>query len=223
MTIEERAREAIQRGRTRLAASAAHLDRSKAALSRTSARNHPQQDEIQRAIADSERQRNRAMAAPAGDPDPDSANERLVGLRQQLADKARKLAAAEDETARLHEDIAAHRPDKTVEARHIAGQARAAAQRAREIADNLSPPEDHHDAAPATGGPAPAGRGDSSRTADDRSRGATTTNPAGSAETEAHPQRSLRRGSQRRAASPSPLAGFRSAHRRGFPDLSGPA
>jgi hypothetical protein len=40
---------------------------------------------------------------------------------------------------------------------------------------------------PATGGPAPAGRGDSSRAAGDRSGGATTTDPAGSAEIEAHP------------------------------------
>jgi hypothetical protein len=123
------------------------------------------------------------QAPPAADPDPASANGRLVRLRQQLADKARKLAAAEDETARLHEDIAAQRLDRAAESLRIAGRARSAAQPAREIADNHSPSEDHYGAGPATGGPAPAGGGDCSRAADDRSRDATTTDPAGSAET----------------------------------------
>ncbi len=48
------------------------------------------------------------------DDDSTSTTRRLDGLRQQLADTARTLAAADDELARVHEDIAAHRPDKAV-------------------------------------------------------------------------------------------------------------
>jgi len=139
-TIEEAVREAIRRGHALLARSAASLDRSEAALDRASTRNHRQQRKIQREMAASERLLNRAMAPPTKNPDSTSTTGQLDALRQQLVDTARTLAAAEDESARVHEDIAAHRPDKAVESRHVAEQARAGAQRAREIADNYSPP-----------------------------------------------------------------------------------
>jgi hypothetical protein len=120
-TAQERARETVERGRALLAASLASLDRSETALDRADARNHRNQQEIQReteaAVRDS------AQVSVPAEPSAPPTGQRLA-----------RLAEAEEGIARTHEQRAAQRPALAEECQQSAETARVAARRARDIA-----------------------------------------------------------------------------------------
>jgi hypothetical protein len=66
-------------------------------------------------------------------PDPSEAIEQAKVLRERAMAAMEALAANEDQIARIHEELAASRPERRDEYRRTAEQARTAARRAREI------------------------------------------------------------------------------------------
>ncbi|WP_433663259.1 hypothetical protein ACQPW1_14615 [Nocardia sp. CA-128927] len=62
----------------------------------------------------------------------------MVGPVASVVDAARRLAVIQGDRARLYDEIASHGRNGSDDARRLAERARAAARRAREIADNFS-------------------------------------------------------------------------------------
>ncbi|MFI7004272.1 hypothetical protein [Nocardia sp. NPDC050175] len=62
---------------------------------------------------------------------------RSAALQQSLIDAAHRLAATEDDAARLYDEIASLGRTREATARRLAEHARASARRAREIADHF--------------------------------------------------------------------------------------
>ncbi len=124
---QERAFEAIKRSRALLSASGSRLDRGEAALRRASARAERDQADIDRAAAESERE----LAHQR--PDLREQIERAKALRKRMAELAALLAATEDKVAQVHEDLAAHSPQRESEYRRTAEEARKAADHARKV------------------------------------------------------------------------------------------
>jgi hypothetical protein len=69
----------------------------------------------------------------AGLPDPSEAIERARMLGQQAIAALEAFAVNEDQITRIHEELAASRPERRDEYRRTAEQARTAARRAREV------------------------------------------------------------------------------------------
>jgi len=90
------------------------------------------QSEINRATA-------RSAQEPAGLlPDPRGPVERAEVLRRHLLAIAGSLARAEEEVARIHEELADRDPDRSAEYRRVADEARELANRAAEVRQLLS-------------------------------------------------------------------------------------
>ena len=126
-SLEQRTLETIQRSRELLEASGHRLDRQEAAVKRTEARRERQQAEVDRESAETERDLGAWL------PNPSRPIERARALRKQALTAIEAFAANEEQVARVHEEIAASRPDRRDDYRRIAEQARLTARRAREI------------------------------------------------------------------------------------------
>jgi hypothetical protein len=125
-TLEQRTLETIERSRALLALSGERLNRQEAAVMRVEARRERHQAEIYRASAEGERKQAVVL------PDPSKAIERAKALRKRARTAMEALAGNEDEIARVHELLAARRPEQRDEYRRIAEQARMRARRVRE-------------------------------------------------------------------------------------------
>ena len=119
--------ETIRRSRALLEASGDRLDHQETAVRRTQARREREQAEVDRESAESGRDLGAWL------PDPGRPIERALALRKQALTAIEAFAANEDQVARVHEEIAASRPDRRDDYRRIAEQARSTARKAREI------------------------------------------------------------------------------------------
>lgn len=117
----------IELSRILLARSGQRLNREEAAVWRQHARRERQQEEINRASAETER----GLATWL--PDPAQEIERSRRLRQQVLTAIEAFAANEAQIARLHEELAAGHPSRRERHRRIAEQARDTARKARAI------------------------------------------------------------------------------------------
>ena len=70
-------------------------------------------------------------------PDPSKAIERAEALRKRARTAMEALAGNEEEIARVHEQLAARRPERRDEYRRIAEQARTRARKTREDLDTF--------------------------------------------------------------------------------------
>ena len=122
-TLEQRTLETI----ARLAVSAQRLSREEAGLKRDEARRGRQQAEIDRASAESGR------GLVAWLPDPHRLVKNAEELRKQALTAIEALARTEEEIARVHEELAASRPDRRDEYQRTAEQACRTAGKAREV------------------------------------------------------------------------------------------
>ncbi|WP_194838933.1 hypothetical protein [Nocardia sp. XZ_19_369] len=95
-------------------------------------------ERIHRAVPADGSQHFEAGAQRAQDKDWFSVAARSDALRQGLVDAARRLAATEDDAARLYGEIASHSRNRADDVRRLAEHARVSARRAREIADHYS-------------------------------------------------------------------------------------
>ena len=119
--------EAIERARVLTAETAERLNRREAAMNREVASDDRSQSEINRATA-------RSAQEQAGQlPDPRGPVERAEVLRRHLLATAGSLARAEEEVARIHEELADRDPDRSAEYRRVADEARELASRAAEV------------------------------------------------------------------------------------------
>jgi hypothetical protein len=125
-TLQQRALGNIERSRELLALSGERLNRREAEVKRSRAHSERQQDDVDRASAESER--------GLADWLPDVGE--LIGQATALRKRARMaveaFAIAEERIARVHEDLAVRRPEHRDELRHIAERARVTARKARE-------------------------------------------------------------------------------------------
>ncbi len=126
-TLAQRTLETIERSRALLALSGQRLNRQEAAVMRVEAHRERHQAEIDRGAAEGERVRAAAL------PDPGKAIERAKALRKQALAAMEAFAANEEEIARVHEQLAARRPERRDEFRHTAELARTMARRARDL------------------------------------------------------------------------------------------
>ena len=128
---QRRSQEAIGRSQARLAAARDRLDRSEAALRRSLASTGRAQARLDRSDAASEQ-------GLARRPDEPGVHiERAKMLRRRLLVAAAALAAAEENLAGIHEELAGRRPAQASEYRVIAEAARQAALQARDIEHQL--------------------------------------------------------------------------------------
>lgn len=136
--LEQRTRATIERSRALLVRSGKKLDRQEEQLTRSHERRDRQQAEINRASAETERGLTAQM------PDSDAILKRSRQLRTQALTTIEAFAASEEQVARVHEELAASRPNQRQEYRRVAEQARATARRAREILSAMTagPPDD---------------------------------------------------------------------------------
>ncbi len=117
----------IQRSRALLARSAQRLDRQEAGLRRAAEDRERQQAEINRESADAERRLVSAL------PDPSKAVERAKEVRTRARNAVEAFAAAQEEIARINQQLAARLPDHRDEYQRIAKQARETARKARDV------------------------------------------------------------------------------------------
>lgn len=137
----QRTLESIERGRLLLEASAASLDRTEAALSRSCGRNHREQEEVDRQVAAGRLEAAKAVAGdgpPAHDARVNAASNRVDMLRQRVIENALRLASAEEELARHHDKLASRNPIASAEHRQTAEGVRASARRVRALARNFA-------------------------------------------------------------------------------------
>jgi hypothetical protein len=127
-----RAQEAIERSRDRLAATRDRLGRSEAALLRSEASAARAQARIDWAA--SVRERELARQSPGAPVH----TERAPVLRRHLSVTATALAAALEELAQIHEDLAGRDPPQASEYQGSAAAARNAAQQVRAIGRRFS-------------------------------------------------------------------------------------
>ena len=116
----------IERSRALVEATRQRLQRRGEALDRVKDRAERQQAEIDRASAESERSRT-AWQLRSRRP-----IERAEALRERACDVIKAFADAEDEVARVHEELAASNPGHSGQYRHAAEEAHSAAHKARE-------------------------------------------------------------------------------------------
>jgi hypothetical protein len=126
-TLEQRTLETIERSRALLALSGQRLNRAEASVMRTQARRERHQADIDRAAAETEREWVAML------PDPGESIERAKTLRKKVLAAMEAFAANEDEAARVHEQLAAMRPEHRGEYRRTAERARTVARRARQV------------------------------------------------------------------------------------------
>jgi hypothetical protein len=101
-----RGHEAITRSRAMLSRGKDHLDRSEAALGREAASADRDQADVDRATAQSERE----LARPPADAH--ELVDQAGALRRHLFAMAADLAAAEEEAARIHDELGAHHSEQ---------------------------------------------------------------------------------------------------------------
>lgn len=123
LTLEQRTLAAIKRSRALLALSEQRLDRREPAVKQVAAG----RDRHQAEVAASEREQAARL------PDPSKRIERAKVLRKWALATFEAFAANEEEIARIHEELAARRPERRDEYQCVAEQARAAARRARAV------------------------------------------------------------------------------------------
>lgn len=125
--------DAIEDSKTVAAAQEERRVRREEALERLAAAAERQQADLNRAIAESERE---SARQPAGTRD---RRGRLGTLRERVAASGMAFAAMEEDAARTYEEIAAHHhdPAHARKCRQSAEEARSAARRARELARRL--------------------------------------------------------------------------------------
>jgi len=116
-----------------MAAARDRMDRSEAALRRSTATAQRAQARVDRAAWESEQHLARQPSPAHG-----VQIERAKALRKRQAVTAAALAAAEEELAQTHDQMAARRPAQASEHRAIADRARKAALQAREIERQFS-------------------------------------------------------------------------------------
>jgi hypothetical protein len=126
-TWEQRALETVERSRALLALSGQRVDRHEAAVKRAQGYRERRQAQLGRAVAEMKREHAAVL------PDPREAIARAKVLGEQATAALEALAVNEDEIARIHEKLAASRPERRDEYRRTAEQARTAARRAREV------------------------------------------------------------------------------------------
>jgi hypothetical protein len=131
-SLEQRAREAVERSRELPALSGQRLSRHEAAVGRAQAHRERQQAELSRLVADSKREHAAAL------PDPSKAIARAKALREEGIAAMEALASKEDEIARINDELAASSPERREGYRRIAEQARTSARKARAVASSLT-------------------------------------------------------------------------------------
>jgi hypothetical protein len=125
-TLEQRTLETIERSRALLGYDVERLNREETAARRATERRARQQAQINRASAESER------GLAAWQPDPGVQVKRAQELRRQARTAIEAFSATEEQIARLHDELAASRPERRDEFRRTAEQARQVARQARE-------------------------------------------------------------------------------------------
>jgi hypothetical protein len=126
-TLGQHTLDAIERSRALLALSGQALDRREAEVRREDALSERQQADVDRAAAAGEREQ---AAAP---PDPREQISRARVLRNQAVTAMEAFVANEEEIARIHEELAAKRPQYRDRYLPIAEQARMSAEKARRV------------------------------------------------------------------------------------------
>ncbi len=130
--LQQRVLAGIERSRALLARSGERLDRQEAGLLRVTEDRERQQAEVDRESAEAERH------LVSGLPDPSNAVERAKGFRTRARNSVEAFASAQEEIARISEQLAARLPDHRDEYERDAEQAREAARRARDVLTALT-------------------------------------------------------------------------------------
>ncbi len=125
--LQQRVLASIERSRALLARSAERLDRQEAGLARAANDRDRQQAEINRQSAEAERR------LVSGLPDPSKAVERAREVRTRARNAVEAFAAAQDEIARVNEQLAARVPERRDEYQQAADQARDTARKERHV------------------------------------------------------------------------------------------
>jgi len=130
--LQRRVLASIERSRTLLARSGERLDRQEAALTRATEEQERQQAEVDRESAEAERH------LVSGLPDPSETVERAENFRTRARSSVEAFASAQEEIARINEQLAARLPDRRDEYKRTAEQAREAARKARDVLTALT-------------------------------------------------------------------------------------
>jgi hypothetical protein len=125
--LQQRVLANIERSRALLARTAQRLDRQEAGLRRAANYGEREQAEISRESAEVERRLVSAL------PDPSKAVDWATETRARARNAIASFAAAQEEIARINEQLAARLPDHHDEYQRIAGQARETARKALEV------------------------------------------------------------------------------------------
>ena len=130
--LQQRVLASIERSRALLVRSAQRLDRQEAGLRRTANHGERRQAEIKRESAGTERRLVYAM------PDSSKAVDRARETRTRARKAVEAFAAAQEEIARINEQLAARLPDHRDEYQRIAEQARETARKALDALPGLT-------------------------------------------------------------------------------------
>jgi len=130
--LQRRVLASIERSRTLLARSGERLDRQEAALTRATEEQERQQAEVDRESAEAERH------LVSGLPDPSETIERAENFRTRARSSVEAFASAQEEIARINEQLAARLPNHRDEYKRTAEQAREAARKARDVLTALT-------------------------------------------------------------------------------------